>query len=351
MKEKKLEIYLFFILLAIAFYLTFSILAPYLQVLFLALVLAIVFEPVNKRIQKLMGKWHSVAAFITLLFVIIIVLLPFILYGMALSGEIRNLYTSFFTSSDSTDWITIVTTNANNFVQAHSPFGYQTPAFDTAQTQDYLFSIFAWVRGHFGDIFSGFTKFFLDLFLLLVSSYFILRDGEVLKKFVIAISPFEDERDEQILMRLKTAIMSVVKGSLFISLVQGFLTGLGFYIFGVPSALLWGGVAALASLVPSIGTSLVIVPGIIYLFITGQTASWVGLLIWSIMSVSFIDNILASYLVGKGARVHPLLVLLSALGGIGYFGPLGFIFGPVIISFLFALFDIYKTILVKEVSK
>lgn len=350
MKEKKLEIYLFFILLAIALYLTFAILTPYLQVLSLALVLAVVFEPVYKRLHKWMGRWNSVAAMLTVLLVIIIILLPLTLYGMALSGEIRNLYGSFFAaSSSSTDWISTLTLNANNFVQAHSPFGNQTPVFDVSQTQDYIFSIFAWVRGHFGDIFSGFTKFFLDLFLLLVSFYFLLRDGKILRKFVTTISPFADDRDEEILLRLERAIMSVVKGSLLISLVQGILTGLGFFIFGIPSALLWGGVAALASLVPSIGTSLVIVPGIVYLFITGNTAGWIGLLLWSIMSVTFIDNILASYLVGKGARVHPLLILLSALGGIGFFGPLGFIFGPVIVSFLFALFDIYKTILIKEV--
>ncbi|MEI8338011.1 MAG: AI-2E family transporter [bacterium] len=349
MKEKKLEIYLFFILLGIALYLTFSILAPYLQVLFLALVFAVIFEPLYKKIKKIMGRWHSVAALITVLIVITIVLIPLILYGMALSGEIRNLYTSFFTSNNSTDWIATLTTNANIFIQEHTPFTYKAPVFDVAQTQEYIFSIFAWVRGHFGDIFSGLTTFFINLFLLVVSFYFLLRDGEILRKFVITISPFNDERDEEILMRLKRAIMSVVKGSLFISLVQGTLTGIGFYIFGIPSALLWGGVATIASLVPSIGTSLVIVPGIIYLFAIGQTSGWIGLLLWSIMSVTFIDNILASYLVGRGARVHPLLVLLSALGGISYFGPLGFIFGPVIVSFLFALFDIYKTILIKDV--
>ncbi|MFA6463559.1 MAG: AI-2E family transporter [Candidatus Paceibacterota bacterium] len=352
MKEKKLEIYLFFILLAIALYLTFSILAPYLQVLSLALVFAVIFEPLYKKIQKIMGGWNSVAAMITVTLIIIVVLIPIILYGMALSGEIRNLYTSFFTSNNSTDLISTFTTNANIFIQKHSPFAYQAPVFDVSQTQEYIFSVFAWVRGHFGDIFSGLTTFFIDLLLLIVSFYFLLRDGEILKKFVVNISPFNDQRDEEILGRLKKAIMSVVKGSLLIALVQGFLTGLGFYMFGIPSALLWGGVAAIASLVPSVGTSLVIVPGIIYLFATGQTAGWIGLLIWSIMSVSFIDNILASYLVGRGARVHPLLVLLSALGGISYFGPLGFIFGPVIVSFLFALFDIYKTILIKDaVSK
>ena len=105
MKEKKLEIYLFFILLGVALYLTFSILAPYLQVLFLAIVFAVIFEPVFKRLEKGLKGWSSIAAFITVLIVIFIVLLPIILYGMALSGEIRNLYTAFFTNSISTDWI------------------------------------------------------------------------------------------------------------------------------------------------------------------------------------------------------------------------------------------------------
>ena len=142
--------------------------------------------------------------------------------------------------------------------------------------------------------------------------------------------------------------VSVIKGSIFVALIQGVLTGLGFTIFGVSSPVLWAGVATITALIPGVGTSLVIIPAVLYLFTTSTTINAVGLLLWGVVAVGLVDNTLGPKLVAKGAKIHPFLILLSALGGIGFYGVIGFILGPITIAFLFALFDIYKTILVKE---
>jgi predicted PurR-regulated permease PerM len=170
----------------------------------------------------------------------------------------------------------------------------------------------------------------------------------MIRKKIIEVSPFPRSQDEEIFTKLRMAIVSVVKGSMFVALIQGILTGLGFYIFGIPSALLWGGVAVIAALVPTVGTSLVIFPGVAYLFFIGSTWPAVGLMVWGIICVGLIDNILGPRLVGRGIKIHPLLILLSALGGIGFFGAVGFLLGPIALSFLFALFDIYQSIIVRE---
>ena len=99
------------------------------------------------------------------------------------------------------------------------------------------------------------------------------------------MSPLGDEHDERILKRLEQTIYSVVAGSLIVGLIQGILTGIGFAIFGVPSPAIWGSIAAVAALIPGFGTSLVIVPGILYLFLTGSTAYAIGLLIWGMLAV------------------------------------------------------------------
>jgi predicted PurR-regulated permease PerM len=116
----------------------------------------------------------------------------------------------------------------------------------------------------------------------------------------------------------------------------------------VPSALLWGGVTVIAALVPGVGTSLVIIPGVLYLFFTGDTTHAVGLLFWGVACVGLIDNILGPKLIEKNINIHPLLILLSVLGGIAFFGVIGFILGPIVLSFLFTLFQIYKPIILKE---
>jgi predicted PurR-regulated permease PerM len=87
-----------------------------------------------------------------------------------------------------------------------------------------------------------------------------------------------------IMARLTAAVNSVIKGQLLIAVIQGALTGIGFWIFGVPNPALWGSIAAVCALVPGVGTSLVLIPGIIALLVTGQTWSALGLAIWGGLS-------------------------------------------------------------------
>ena len=138
------------------------------------------------------------------------------------------------------------------------------------------------------------------------------------------------------------AINSVIKGSLVIAIIQGILTGLGFTLFQVPNPALWGSIASITALIPGIGTALVLIPGILYLFFSFKIGLGFGLLAWGILAVGLIDNILGPTLVGRGTKIHPFLVLFGVLGGIQLFGPAGFIAGPLILSLLFALAEIYS---------
>jgi len=109
----------------------------------------------------------------------------------------------------------------------------------------------------------------------------------------------------------------------------------------VPSAILWGVIAAITALIPGFGTSLVIIPAILYLFLTGHIVQAVGLVIWGALAVGLIDNFLGPKLVGRGMHLHPLLVILSVLGGAALFGPIGFLLGPLCLGLFLTLFDIY----------
>jgi predicted PurR-regulated permease PerM len=337
MHEKKLEVYLFFILLALALYLVFSIFSPYLYAIILAIVFAVIFAPLHTRIGRILPKHKSLSALMTVLTVVIIVLIPLIFFGVQLSDEIKNLYDYAFTASEGVGFIGKLTDAANNLLTKISPFGFQAPVFDAVDTESYVLSSLAWVRGHFGDIFSGLAKLFVNLFLFLIALYYFIKDGHKFRREIVEISPFKDERDETILDKLKLAILSIVKGSILVSLMQGALSMIGFSIFGVPSPVLWGSVAIVAALIPGLGTSLVLLPAILFLFFTGSTGAGIGLLIWGVVAVGLIDNI-----------VGPFLILISALGGIGYFGAIGFLLGPIALSFLFTLLDIYKTIIIKD---
>jgi predicted PurR-regulated permease PerM len=116
-----------------------------------------------------------------------------------------------------------------------------------------------------------------------------------------------------------------------------------FMIFGVPNPVLWGVLGAIAALIPGIGTALVLLPAAAYLlFAVGDAAGALGLFVWWVSAVLLIDNMLGPHLVGRGAQLHPLVVLLSVLGGVAFFGPAGIFFGPLCISFLFAVLSVYS---------
>ncbi|MES2059606.1 MAG: AI-2E family transporter [Patescibacteria group bacterium] len=351
MQERKLEVYLYFILLAAALYVMFKIFEPYLFAIIIAAVFAVVFYPLHKRVRRSIPNHPGLAAFFTLAIVTVIIVIPIILYGIQLSDEVKNFYGYTFNSMQGTGFLGGLTQSINNIISSFSPFGVHWPTFDIAETETYFFQTMVWVRDHFGDIFSGLTKFFFNALIFLFSLFYFLKDGDAIRKKIIEISPFPRDQDEFIFERLRMAVMSVVKGSMVVAIVQGFMTGLGFYIFGVPSALLWGGVTVIAALVPAVGTALVIVPGVLYLFFIGSTTNAIGMAIWGAIAINLIDNTLSPRLIGRGIKIHPLLVLLSALGGIGFFGPVGFIIGPIALSFLFTLFDIYKTVIVGAAAK
>lgn len=119
-------------------------------------------------------------------------------------------------------------------------------------------------------------------------------------------------------------------------------------LFAVPGAAFLGVLTAIGALVPGVGTAAVILPIVLFLFLSGNVGSGIGLLCWGIVAVGLIDNLLGPRLVGRGLRIHPFFVLVSVLGGVTIFGPFGFIIGPMVLALLFAFLDLYKLLILKE---
>ncbi len=178
----------------------------------------------------------------------------------------------------------------------------------------------------------------------LFSLFFILKNKTKLVALVKRISPIDAPYDEMALRRIQASINSVLRGSLSIALIEGILYSVAFTLAGIPNPMVWGGLVALAALVPAIGASLVTIPSILYLFINGYTTGGFILLGWSILSIIFIDNALAPILINRGLKLHPIITLLAILGGISFFGPLGFILGPVVVALFVTLLEIYASI-------
>ena len=126
-----------------------------------------------------------------------------------------------------------------------------------------------------------------------------------------------------------------------IGAIQGALGGIGFFFTGLDGAAFWGTMMAILSVVPGIGSALVWIPAVIYLFISGHAIKGFLLLAWCAVVVGTIDNMLRPILVGKDTKIPDLLILVGTLGGLFLFGPIGFIVGPIVCGLFLTVWEIY----------
>jgi predicted PurR-regulated permease PerM len=201
---------------------------------------------------------------------------------------------------------------------------------------------FGWALSNAGDFSRQLAEFGVKTFIWLFAFYYLLRDGGRVRKMLISLSPLSDKYDKELADRIILSVKSVVGGSLIVALCQGAAAGVGMWFLGVPTPVLWGSVAVITSLIPAVGTGLVLLPAAAYLFLFSSTWSAVGLAIWALTIVNLIDNILRPKLIERDTKVHPLLILLSVLGGLVFMGPVGFLIGPIVVSILAEFLEIYN---------
>ena len=337
--SKKLQIAFFFLLFVSVTILSYFVFRPFLQVIFLSAIFAVLLHPFYKKILPFFRGYKTPAALIVIFFVLIFVGLPIYFLIDQVSGEASNLYVSVQQNGDT--FLDTVTSFIQNPIRNYFP----DFVFDL---RSYLTNFAGFLLADLGPIVSGTAFVFLEILLTLVTLYYFLKNGEDFVDGLIKLSPLDRRYDRYLLSSVKKTINSVLRGSLLIAMVQGSLVGIGFYIFHVPNAALWGLIATPCSLIPGVGTAMISIPAISYLFLIGNTGAGIGLSLWAALLVGLIDNALAPFLFMKGTKVHPLFVLFSVLGGIAYFGPMGFLFGPIILSALISLLHIYRLFILQE---
>jgi predicted PurR-regulated permease PerM len=350
MMNYRLQIGFFLILIVATMVLNIFVFLPYISVIFLAGIFAIIFEPLHKKFLTAFKGRETIAALFSVLTVLLFILIPITFFGTLLFQESTSVYEKI--SNNRSEVLNIAKSSIDSFegfVNRVLPRA-NLDISESFNLDSAAGAVFGWLSNHLATLFSSVLKGIMGFFLMILALFYLFRDGRKLVKKVTELSPLVDSDDGKIVTKLKTAVNSVIRGQITIALIQGVLTGIGFAIFGVPNPVIWGTVAALASLVPTLGTSLVIAPALIFLFATGHFFQMIGLLIWGIGAVGLIDNFLGPILIERGVKIHPYIILISVLGGIGLFGPIGFIAGPVVLSLLYALLDIYPT-LVKQSSK
>ncbi len=334
MTHKNIQLYFYIALLVVVFAFNVAIFSPFIKLLTVVAILAVIFYPIYKRIQRSFIKNTNLASFVTILIVIIIVLIPITFFTTQVFHEAKDFYNNIESSNNSLQAISGVINEKLSVIVPNS----------SVNLSSYFTTLSSKLTSSLGGIFSSVFNY-VSIFLLgLILLYFFLRDGNKFIHKLVKFSPLDDAHDNKILSKLKKTITSIVKGSLVIACIQGLLAWFGFFIFDLPSPALWGGLSVFASLIPGIGTALVLGPAVAYLFSTSTLFNAVGLLVWGVVIVGLVDNIVRPYLVGQEVDIHPLIVLVSIFGGLIMFGAVGLILGPLLLSFFSVLVELYPVI-------
>jgi predicted PurR-regulated permease PerM len=326
----------FIAIAAVVLFLFWRIFAPYAMTVLTAGTLAIAVGPIERHVRRVIKspRWSALFMVIATFLVVVI---PFFFSAIAVVDQAVDIVQG---SVGEDGWLNEFKLSSSTIVQSlPASIRLEVEKIDLVTLGQ---GAAAWTVSNIGSIFSSTVAVIMHTIILFIAFYYILVDRERIKALAFELSPFRDRLDNSIVQRMIVTVRAVVMSAIVISIIKGILAAVGMTIFGVPGALLWGALTAVAAQIPLFGSALIMIPATIYLLVTGHDVAAFGLLIWSVLLVGLADNFLSPYIVGGRTNMHPFLILISILGGLEVFGAIGFIVGPVILAGLLVVVDLYK---------
>lgn len=313
--------------------LLFFVFAPFFAVMALAAVSAVLLHPSYEKLAKLFRGQKSIAAAVTVGLMIVFIIVPLFFLGVQIFHEAQNLYA--VTSGNVPQYIQII----QNAIQ--HPIQKLFPGF-VFNIQSYIGNALSFISANLESlIYKTFTVVF-ETFLMLLALFFFLRDGDDMLASFARVNPLGKETSREILDTMYKTIGAVMKGTLVNALIRWACISVAFYLFGIPNAILWGALGGVVGAIPGLGTPFAFIPAVAYLYLQGNILAAVGLAASGIAIIILVDNILTSYFFGRGFSVAPIFILFSLFGGIVFFGPLGFILGPLVLSVFLSVVRAYR---------
>lgn len=181
----------------------------------------------------------------------------------------------------------------------------------------------------------------VNLITMLFFLYYLLYHGSDVEKTLFRIIPLKDANTAILASETKKMVRANAIGIPLISIIQGLTATLGYFIFGVKEFALWGFFTGVFAFFPVVGTMVIWVPLVIYMYISGETWNATGLLLYSLLITGNIDYVARITIMRKMGNVHPVITVLGVLIGLGLFGFIGLIFGPLLVSYIIVLLRIY----------
>ena len=318
----------------------FAMIRYFLMAIFLAALFSALAMPVFSRFERWFKGSRSTSAAMTMFTLLLMVVFPLAtLFGMVAKQAVRI-------SRVAVPWVQQQIIESPSFDEQLRTL----PFYDDLELyREEIFQKAGELASNTGSmLFNSISSFTYsavnDLFLLFIFLYtmfFFLRDGKELLAKTLSLLPLTNSDQHRLLDKFLSVTRATIKGSMVVGIVQGSLAGLALHFAGIDSALFWGTIMSLISVVPVLGPPLVWVPAVVYLAATGQYPQAIGVLLFCSIVVGQIDNIIRPILIGRDTQMHELLIFFGTLGGIGLFGLFGFIIGPIVAALFMTIWEMY----------
>ncbi len=338
-QQKVAKLFLLALALVISF-IFYSMIKGFLVAVFFAAVFGGLAYPLFQRLTRWFRGRRSLASVTTVLLVFLLIILPLIGLVGIITAEALQV------SQDVRPWLERQMTQPDELdrLLERIPLVDQLAPYKD-QIQAKAGELTAWVGTFMVNALAATGKgtaiFIFQLFIMLYAMFFFLLDGPRLLDKILYYIPLESKDEDRMVGKFLSVSRATLKGTLIIGIVQGALGGLSFWVAGIEGAVFWATIMAVLSIIPGVGTGLIWVPAVIYLFAAGDTGTAIGLTIWNAAVVGSVDNVLRPWLVGKDTQMPDLLILLGTMGGIVLFGAAGIVIGPVIAALFVTVWEIY----------
>jgi predicted PurR-regulated permease PerM len=299
----------------------------------LAAVSAVLLPSSYKILAKLFRAQKCIAAAVTVGMLLIFIIVPLFFLGIQILHEAQNLYS--VTSGNVPHYIQVIQNTIEHPMQRFFP-GF------VFNIQSYLGNVLSFISANLESLIYKTFSVIFETFLMLLAIFFFLRDGDDMLASFVHVNPLGKETTKEILDTMYKTIGAVMKGTLVNALIRWACISVAFYCFGIPNAILWGCLGGIVGAIPGLGTPFAFIPAVAYLYLQGNILAAIGLAVSGIAIIILVDNMLTSYFFGKGLAVAPIFILFSLFGGIVFFGPLGFILGPLVLSVFLSVIRAYR---------
>lgn len=336
MQLKNYNVYFFFALLIGVSVLIYVVVKPFLVPFVIAIILVQIFYSVYEKLLKITRNKRGISSGLTCFLIALIIIVPLFFIATLVVQEARMIITNFSAGAPTIESVAeringhplLKELQIENLISPNAVL-----SFIRSVSQNTLSIIQGTYRGMAHLVFVSFILFF--------SMFYLFIDGKKFLKAVMKFSPLKDKYEERLMEKFTSIARATLKGTSLLAIIQGIIGSLLFLATGVSSPILLGILMTISSVIPPAGSGLVWLPVGLIMILLGHTGKGLIILLVGGLLIGTVDNILRQKLIGRDAEMHPLLILLSTLGGLGLFGIAGFIIGPIIMALFLALWEIY----------